>query len=468
MDDHNDKELNKDNLLNTDNIESSNSQEEPTKDSRNEDTMIDGFSDFEHGNTGIYYFKDDKGFNSNAYKNNSYYTNDNNNLSDEEIRKIVREEIKIKEKKFPWFKTVALILLFSLLSSGVTLFLFRDSINNLVPKINSLIPTESQNITIKTKEEMNVENAVAIKAIPSVVGITTSTASNSPFDSTSYIEGVGSGVIVSEDGYILTNSHVVSDGNASAINVVFPDGEKIDAKLVWFDDTLDLAVVKVDKNGLPAIEFGNSDDVKVGDRAIAIGNPLGLDLQSTLTSGVISGLNRSITLESGASMDGLMQTDAAINGGNSGGALLNSQGELIGINTAKASSGEGIGFAIPVNIARTIVDEIIKTGNFESVILGISGVDLNIYEKYFELDTGADNGVAVMKVQEGSPAGISGLVPGDIITKIGSNEIKSMNDIRKILLQYRIGDKVDLEIVRNGKQEIVQVEFIEFEINTME
>ncbi len=360
------------------------------------------------------------------------------------------------------------LLLFSLLSSGLTLFLFRDSINNLIPKINSLIPTENQKVTINTKEEMNVENAVAIKAIPSVVGITTSTASNIPFDSTSYIEGVGSGVIVSKDGYILTNSHVINDGNASSINVVFSDGEKVEAKLVWFDDTLDLAVVKVDEIGLSAIEFGNSDNVKVGDRAIAIGNPLGLDLQSTLTSGVISGLNRSITLESGASMDGLIQTDAAINGGNSGGALLNSEGKLIGINTAKASSGEGIGFAIPVNIARTIVDEIIKTGNFESVILGISGVDLNIYEKYFELDTGADEGVAVMKVQDGSPASIGGIVPGDIITKIGSNKVKSMNDIRKTLLQYRIGDKVELEITRNGKQETMEIEFIEFEINSIE
>lgn len=185
------------------------------------------------------------------------------------------------------------------------------------------------------------------------------------------------------------------------------------------------------KTGLPVVDFGDSDKVSVGDKAIAIGNPLGLDLQSTLTSGYISGLNRMITLESGSSMDGLIQTDAAINGGNSGGALLNSKGELIGINTAKASTGEGIGFAIPINTAKSIVDEIIETGNYEEVLIGISGVELETYKKYFQMETAVENGIAVMQVQENSPAAKAGIQVNDIITQIGDTEINNMNDIKK-------------------------------------
>ena len=142
---------------------------------------------------------------------------------------------------------------------------------------------------------------------------------------------------------------MVSDDDASEISVLFNDGTMTPAKLVWNDSTLDLAIIKVEKDNLPVMELADSDDVGVGDRVVAIGNPLGFELQSTVTSGIISGLNRTVSFQTGAQMDGLMQTDAAINSGNSGGALLNSNGEQIGINSAKAGNSDGIGFAIPIN-----------------------------------------------------------------------------------------------------------------------
>ncbi|MFY9283190.1 MAG: trypsin-like peptidase domain-containing protein [Miniphocaeibacter sp.] len=377
----------------------------------------------------------------------------------DEVRKIVKEELKRNKPKTPWIRIVVIALIFSFLSSGVTALVMSSKNNTTAGNSGT-----NSSITINTKDEVNIETAVAEKVIPSVVGITTKTLSNSIFNQQAYVEGVGSGVIVSEDGYILTNSHVISDGSAESITVVFSDKSTIEGKLIWNNSTLDLAVVKVEKTGLPVVEFGDSDKVSVGDKAIAIGNPLGLDLQSTLTSGYISGLNRMITLENGASMDGLIQTDAAINGGNSGGALLNSKGELIGINTAKASTGEGIGFAIPINTAKSIVDEIIETGNYEELLLGISGVELETYKKYFQMETPVEKGVAVMQVQENSPADKAGIQVNDIITQVGDSEVGNTNDIKKALLKYKFGDSSEITIYRNGKEEKLEITFEKFEV----
>ena len=379
----------------------------------------------------------------------------------DDIKKVVRDEVKrVPQKKTPWLRIIIITLLFSVLSSMATAVKVKDIVEAEYGRESQ--KTTSAKTTINVKGDENVENAVAKKAIPSVVGITTVTQSNDIFNLNKYVQGVGSGVIVSSDGYILTNSHVVGNGKAKEMNVIFSNGEKTPGKLIWQDESLDLAVIKVEKTGLPVMDIGDSDKVSVGDKAIAIGNPLGLDLQSTLTSGYISGLNRTINMENGASMDGLIQTDAAINGGNSGGALLNAKGELIGINTAKASGGEGIGFAIPINIAKTIVNEIKEKGNFDTVKLGIQGVDLKIYEKYFQVETGAENGAVVIKVEPTSPAGKAGLQANDIILKLGDKEVSGMNDIRKALINYRIGDEVELEILRNGKNEKVKLKFEEF------
>ncbi|WP_300408751.1 trypsin-like peptidase domain-containing protein [Lagierella sp.] len=417
-------------------------------------------------------FDNTEGFNSDDIRDeNRYYYNSSNDYYDDynrsrgpsmdDVRNAVREEIRrVPPKKTPWVRIIIITLLFSVLSSLATAVKVKDIVEAEYGRSNS--NGSNSSYTINVKDDANVENAIAKKAIPSVVGITTITQSNDIFSLRGYVEGVGSGVIVSSDGYILTNSHVVSNGRAREINVVFSDGEKTAGQLIWQDEGLDLAVVKVEKTGLPVMDLGDSDKVSVGDKAIAIGNPLGLDLQSTLTSGYISGLNRTINMENGASMDGLIQTDAAINGGNSGGALLNSKGELIGINTAKASGGEGIGFAIPINIAKSIVNEIKDKGNFETVKLGIQGVDLDMYEKYFQVDTGAKNGAAILKVEPTSPAGKAGIQANDIIIKIGDKKITGMNDIRKSLIDFRYGDETELTIIRNSKEQKVKIKFEKF------
>ena len=217
-------------------------------------------------------------------------------------------------------------------------------------------------------------------------------------------------------------------------------------------------MIKVDKKGLKAIDIGDSDKVEVGDRSVAIGNPLGFQLQSTVTSGIISGLNRTVAFNTGVQMDGLMQTDAAINSGNSGGALLNSKGELIGINTAKAGNSDGIGFAIPINTVKPVIEKIRKTGKFDSVYLGITGQSLSYLKQlsYVNTDDLKDkDGIYVVSVYgEGQD-----IKQGDVITAIDGKKVTDMSGLRKILLNYSIGDKVKISLIRDGEEEEIDFTF---------
>lgn len=389
------------------------------------------------------------------YKRNKLNEVDNKIYVDKEY---VDQQIKNSRPKFRLVKATALVLIGALLGS-----LLGPLANNVFfQKDNTSGQSNSGNnpVNITTAEEVNVENAVAQKAIPSVVGIHTSFQTENPmmFGMPQYAEGIGSGVIVSSDGYILTNAHVVGD-NPEELTVVFSDNSKIPAKVVYLDETLDLAVIKVEKDNLPAITFANSDEVKIGDKAIAIGNPLGLNLQSTLTSGYISGLDRTITMQDGLSMNGLIQTDASINSGNSGGALLNSQGMLIGINTAKAGSSDGIGFAIPSNIAKNIVEQIIEQGSFSPIILGIRGMDLSIYKQYPNVDIDRDEGVFIADVVSGSSADKSGIKVGDIILEINGETISSMNNLKQTLIKHRIGDNAKIKLLRDKEEIEVDIKF---------
>ena len=347
-------------------------------------------------------------------------------------------------------------LVFSLLGSSINNGNSNNSSNNNSKEKNKSV------INIDPSDDITMERAVVKKSIDSVVGITTKTKStqNTIFGpQTGYVEGVGSGSIVTKDGYILTNSHVVSNGDASEINVLFSNNKSLKAELVWNDTTLDLAVIKVNANNLNPIDLGDSDEINVGDRAVAIGNPLGLELQSTVTSGIISGLNRTVSFENGAQMDGLMQTDAAINAGNSGGALLNSKGELIGINTAKAGNSDGIGFAIPVNLAKKVVDQISKNGKFNSVYLGITGINLDLLLQSNNIDpknVGSEDGVYVQSVVDDAK---NYFRKGDIIVGIDGQKVKDMSNLKKLLLNYSLGDKAKVEIVRSGEKKSVDFEF---------
>src|SRR5262245_60400316 len=261
-------------------------------------------------------------------------------------------------------------------------------------------------------------------------------------------QSAGSGVIFdARSGYIVTNAHVVE--NASEITVTLQDGRDLKAEVVGSDEPSDVAVLKVKPDGLIQIALGDSSKVEVGDFAIAIGNPFGL--AHTVTSGIISGKSRS-----GINPDGyedFIQTDASINPGNSGGALVNLKGELIGINTAilsRSGGNIGIGFAIPVNMAHTVMDQLLKFGSVKRGLLGVSiyNVTPDIAQLYGLGDT---PGALVSQVVEGSPADKAGIKTGDVITTVNGQNVKSNTELRNAIGMLRVGDKVDVGIVRDGK-----------------
>ena len=355
---------------------------------------------------------------------------------------------------------VIVAIICSVLSSFLTVIVLNNN-NNLTASKNNTSGTQSISINREGKST-NVYQAVTEKAMPSVVGITTTTVSSgNMFSMATETEGVGTGIIVDSNGYILTNSHVISDGKAKSVNVLFKDVSSIDGHVLWYDSQLDLAIVKVNKTGLTPAELGDSDKVSIGDISIAIGNPLGLELQRTVTQGIISGLDRTITTEN-ATMTGLIQTDASINSGNSGGPLLNESGQVIGINTAKTSEGESLGFAIPINQAKSIIQSVIKNGSYEKVTLGIKGYDASTYAAYAQAQgqqVTTDEGVYVAEVVSGSAAEKAGIKSGDIIVKIGDTKLTSMSDLTKSLYTYKSGNSTKIVVNRDGKEETLNVTF---------
>ena len=358
-------------------------------------------------------------------------------------------------------KSISLVVIVAIICSILSSLLTVVVVNKtgiLNGTTNSVKGTSSQ-IVVSNEKGTNVYQAVSEKAKPSVVGITTTTlSSDNMFSMPTESTGVGTGIIVDSNGYILTNSHVISDGQAKTVNVLFSDGSTIDGEVYWYDSQLDLAIVKVNKTGLTAAELGDSDKVQIGDISVAIGNPYGVDLAGTVTQGIISGLDRTIST-SETTMTGLIQTDASINSGNSGGPLLNSSGQVIGINTAKASEGEGLGFAIPINTAKPIIESIIQKGSYEKVTLGIKGTDASKYAQYSKQQLSTDEGVYVAEVVSGSAAESAGIKSGDIITKIDSTNLSVMSDLTKNLYNYTKGDSATLTINRDGKEMTLKVKF---------
>ncbi|NMA87071.1 MAG: PDZ domain-containing protein [Tissierellia bacterium] len=322
------------------------------------------------------------------------------------------------------------------------------------------IPSNQQGVNITTTEDISAVEAVAKKSMSSVVGITMVQIQREIFWERE-VPGSGSGVIISPNGYILTNSHVVGDGQAKNINVLFENGDKMPGQVLWNDVYLDLAIVKVNATGLPVADLGDSDALEVGQLAVAIGNPLGLDFQRTVTSGVISGLNRSIRVSENIVIEDLIQTDASINPGNSGGPLLNSEGEVIGINTVKIrpDAAEGLGFAIPINVAKPIVNRVIEEGDFKIVYMGIISQEVEKYEREYGVELNVDNGIILVHVEENSPAHKAGLRMGDIITRIDNQEIDSTTQLKKVLYKYKKGDKATITIIRSGKEMLIDMVF---------
>lgn len=289
---------------------------------------------------------------------------------------------------------------------------------------------------------------------PTVVGITNKAVAHDWFNNPVETEGVGSGVIFRKDGYIVTNNHVIS--GAKELIVSLPDGRSLKGKLIGADEMTDLAVVKVDAKDLPAASFGDSDKIVVGEPAIAIGNPMGLEFKGSVTSGVISALNR--TLDISDKRVKLLQTDAAINPGNSGGALVNADGEVIGINSAKVAANgvEGMGFAIPINTVQNIINEIMDKGYVARPYLGVSVFDPETAGRYgYQLNI--DKGVYIFQLTLNGPCGKAGLQRGDIILKIDGEETNSVSDLRGKIAEKEVGDTVKVTFDRNGKEQSADV-----------
>ncbi len=366
---------------------------------------------------------------------------------------------RIKKRLVASFVSVALIasLLGGVAGGALVNYQLNNSGNNQTSNGKN---TSAQQVNINLSDNMYFAAAVAEKAQKSVVGITTDmTQTINTFFGPQTQKGtsMGSGMIVDPNGYILTNAHVIGDGEYDKITVSLIDGSNIEGKVLWYDSTLDLAVVKVDKTGLPAVELGDSDELMVGEPAVAIGNPMTLDLERTVTQGVISGLNRSITFENGTTIKPLIQTDASINSGNSGGPLFNAEGQVIGINTAKMSTAEGLGFAIPINTAKSILEQIIGNGTVSSLYVGIKGVDVTTYEKSLGVDVSAEYGVVVIEAIKDSPATQAGLEMGDVITAIDGNKIETMADLKRQLYQYKENDVVKVTINRGGDEKTIDM-----------
>ena len=367
-----------------------------------------------------------------------------------------RKEKKRKSFRGSFSSYVALALVCSIVGGLSSTFLAPMLFKN----VNTASKEYTQQaITINTNDDVSTVAAVAKKAMSSVVGITTIETQDLYWFGQRDVSGVGSGVIVDSNGYILTNSHVVANGNAKDIKVLFENGDKVQGTVLWNDPTLDLAIVKVDVTGLPVADLGDSDELEVGEIAIAIGNPLGLEFQRSVTSGIISGLHRSVQVDQLTIIDDLIQTDASINPGNSGGPLLNRNGEVIGINTAKMKSAEGLGFSIPINQAKAIVEEVIKKGSYKTVLMGISGMSVEEYEGRVGVKLPVDTGLVILQIQQNSPADKAGIYTGDILTKIDNVEIDSISQLKKALYKYKQGDKANLSVIRNGKEIKLVIEF---------
>lgn len=347
----------------------------------------------------------------------------------------------------------------------------KEKLTGSTTTSNTTVQTSSGTTSnlISLSNYSNTAVFAANKILPSIVGIEVSytATSNSIFGfgtpQTSTATATGSGIIISEDGYILTNNHVVDTSSSNSYSyydisdatsvkvklnsATYGNDSTFDAKIVGKDSQTDLAVLKIDKTGLTAAEFGDSDQAVVGEFVMAVGSPLGLD--TTVTQGIVSAVNREV--ESDGTKYTCIQTDAAINSGNSGGALVNSEGKVIGINTLKLSGSgvEGIGFAIPINSTLDVTDQLINHNKVLRPYIGISGINLDeSTAKKYNLTVG----VYVKTVQNFSPAEKAGLQSGDVIVKADDKDITTMDELNDIKNSHQIGDTMKLKINRNGEE----------------
>ena len=374
-----------------------------------------------------------------------------------------KRQHKAKSRSGMGAKIVALALCCSLVggavgAGGVALATSKNSagqpetgeLEHVAEVLEGQRPHEALSVSKIDTSKQKTAAQVYADNVNSTVGITTSINTTNFWGYQTQAAAAGSGFIISDDGYIITNHHVIE--GASSIEVAMYDGTKYDAELVGYDESNDVAVLKIDAKNLTPVVLGNSDELMVGDSVVAIGNPLG-ELTFSLTAGTVSALDRKITMSNGLSMD-LIQTDCAINSGNSGGALFNLYGEVVGITNAKYSGAGGntasidnIGFAIPINTVRDIVRSIIEKGYISKPYIGVSVGDVGEEA----LTYGLPKGAAIRSVVEDGPAAKAGIQENDIITGVNGTEITCGDDLVKAIGAVQVGDEVELDVYRQNK-----------------
>lgn len=372
-----------------------------------------------------------------------------------------------KERENKGFFRMFLISLATSLGVGILLLSYTSGDRNPGYPSKSVPESSSPNIPIPQQIAYDIgsqgyiaEN-VAAAASPGVVGISVLKADNkSIFDGNAAENwGLGSGVIVSKDGYILTNHHVAGGRNKKII-VSLQDGRNIDGTTLWSDPVLDLAVVKIEAKELTPVPLGDATVLKVGEPAIAIGNPFGLQFQRTVTSGIISALNRTIQVDVEGQtnfMEDLVQTDAGINPGNSGGPLLNAAGQVIGINTIKVTSAEAIGFAVPINVAVPIIDHFVDDNEFIEPYMGLFAYDKEVIP-FMDQSYKLDKGIYVADVDTNGPAHKQGGIKvGCIITAVDDVEINTMMELRCFIYRKKPGDVVNVRHLSKETGEFITV-----------
>ncbi|MCX7695997.1 MAG: trypsin-like peptidase domain-containing protein [Caloramator sp.] len=360
---------------------------------------------------------------------------DYNNGSWQSGVKFVEEK---RSKKILRFLALIFIVFFSAGIGGIIGGYYVKKNYTETPLLTNPLNTKQEIVTNIPKNSIT---KVAEVVGPAVVGITNNVTT---FTGRTVKQGTGSGIIFDKSGYIVTNQHVI-DG-ASEVYVTLAGGKKLPARVIGSDYRTDLAVLKIEAQNLPVAKFGDSSKVRVGDIAVAIGNPLGEEFSGSVTAGVISAVNRKMTVDGRTYK--VIQTDASINPGNSGGALCNEAGEVIGINSLKISSAEGMGFAISINEAKPIIESLMKNGYVSRPFIGIyyEFIDEEIADEY-----NVPVGVNIRGVERGSGAEEAGIRPGDIIVSFDGVEIKKMEDLSDILEKHKVGDIVSARIWRDGK-----------------
>lgn len=366
------------------------------------------------------------------------------------------------EKRESKFKKVLGIVALMIIASISSIYLYK-----MYSKIDiegqARTSEEKTNTAVRLSAEINekTENSnIVEEATQCVVGISKIKNKGDSILEAKATENLslGTGTIVSDNGYIVTNWHV-SGNKYSSCYVTLEDGSVYNGTTVWADSNLDLAIVKISANGLKYLDLGDSDNIKLGESVYAIGNPIGIEFQRTVTSGIISGLNRTIKIEeenTASYMEGLIQTDASINQGNSGGPLINKAGEVLGINSVKIESAEGIGFAVPINVIKPIIESLTESGTFDEAYLGIFAYDREV-TRYLENNPEFNNGIYVVKIMQDGPISKTNMKIGDVITKIDGNQINRMSELRNYIYRKKPGDKIQITYSRNNKEYQIEI-----------